>query len=85
MPYKPPPTKVHRNIPIRCEYCIRTDSYHAVFDLPEERRKQSGFQRVVRADLPKTGAPGKYEIEGLTESEVLTQAQSMIDDYLGEE
>jgi len=81
----PPLTKVHRNIEIRYGYDIVTDSYRAHFDLPEDRRRQPEFQRVVHTNLSKTIEPGKRHVDGQSESEVLTQARSVIDDYLGEE
>jgi len=78
-----PSTNEHRGIEIRFGYDIATDGYRAHFVLPEDRRKQLGFQRVVNTDLPMAIEPGKHQVEGRTESEVLDNAHSVIDDYLG--
>lgn len=79
-----PSTTLHRGIEIRYAYDIKTDDYWAHFDLPEKLHKRSGFQRAVAIDLPTPIEPGKHHVHGPIESEVLRQAQSMIDDYLGE-
>lgn len=75
----------HREIEIRYAYDIRTNEYWAHFDLPERPRQQPGFQRFVDTNLSTPLEPGKHRVHGPIESEVLAQAKSMIDAYLGEE
>ncbi|WIG56154.1 MAG: hypothetical protein OJF61_001942 [Rhodanobacteraceae bacterium] len=80
-----PSTTTHRGIEIRYDYDIKTDVYWAHFDLPEKPRKQATFQSRVDVMLSNPIEPGKHHVDGPIESEVLAQARSTIDAYLGEE
>jgi hypothetical protein len=79
-----PKIEIYEAIEIRFGYSIQDDLHHAHFELPAERHVQKSLENESHSSMPVASSlPGKMHIHGPVESELLDQARSQIDTFLG--
>ena len=79
-----PKIDMYEAIEIRYGYSIQDDLYHAHFELPAGRHVQNSLENESHSSMPVASSmPGKVHIHGPAERELLEQARSQIDTFLG--
>lgn len=79
-----PKLEMYEAIQIRYGYSIQDDLYHAHFELPASRHVLKSLESESHSTKPVASSlPGKVHLHGPVEREMLEQARSQIDTFLG--